>query len=547
MKKWFIYLGLSLTVLLPMLLPGYIFALDMVFAPDIRLPDQVTSSYPFYALLHFLNVIVPSQVLQKLLLLAILVLSGVGAYDLVRWLQRTPEAHKNALMWGAYIAGGLYMINPFTYSRFMVGQFAVLLGYALLPFFALALLKLFERPGIRRALILAAWAAGIGVVSIHTVGLACILILLSIPLLIHRYRANPKVLLRIGTYSLVSIGVTVLASAYWLVPLLTGESRTADAIAGFNTGDREAFATVGGDVLNRVANVLQLQGFWAEGTHTYLLPQYVLPIWFVVVIGLWIVAGMGVSWMIRHGQRFAVGLFGGAAMVAVVLSATSLSYTVADHVPLFAGYREPQKFAGLLALAYAVAVGFGADSLLERARQSRSEGKLAVTTIAVLLLPFLLTPTMFWAFGNQLTPREYPNDWYAVNDRLNQEPGEGRVLFLPWHLYMSFSFSGRIVANPAEQFFDRPTIVSNELEYAGASPTMPDKEKTALGALLRDARQGKADLADRLAGHGIKYILLSKDDDYEAYDYIANQPGIRLIQTTGNIELYRNDTYGRQP
>jgi hypothetical protein len=544
-KQWLTYGAVALAIMLPMLMPGYIFALDMAFAPHIALPEHVTSSYLFYAVLHVLNFVIPSELLQKALLLTILLCSGIGMHRLVLWLQKGKHLDRTYDVWGAYIAGVLYMVNPFTYSRFMVGQFAVLLGYALMPLFVLAMLRLYEAPDLKRSIIIAAWLTLIGIVSIHSLGLVFILALVSLPLVIHRNRANPGRLIEIARFGGIGIGLAIVASLYWLAPLITGNSSTAQAIASFNSGDQQAFATIGGDIINRVANVLQLQGFWAEGIHSYLLPQNILPIWFLVVIGLWVLIDVGLVHMWRHGQRFAFLLFGGAAVIAVVLATTNLSNVIADNVFFFAGYREPQKFIALLAMAYAVAASFGASSLLHRYKQRRSEIKLSLTVICVLILPVLLTPTMFWAFGNQLTPKKYPADWYAMNERLNKDPEEGRVLFLPWHLYMSFSFTRRIVVNPADQFFDRPTIVSNELEYAGASPTMPDAEKTEIGRVLDASKKGGHGLGAALASHDIRYVLLSKDDDYRSYDYVNHQPDMQLVTETKNLKLYRYTAEGR--
>lgn len=544
-KQWLIYGGLALAIMLPMFMPGFIFALDMAFTPHIPLPEHVTSSYPFYALLHVLNLVIPSELLQKALLLTILLTSGLGMHRLMLWLQKGRKFDKTYDTWGAYMAGAIYMINPFTYSRFMVGQFAVLLGYALLPFLALALLRLYEKPSIKQSVMVAICLTLIGIVSIHSIGLALILIFLSLPIVIHRNRANPERLIKIAKYGGLGILVSLVASAYWLVPLITGHSSTAQAIASFNSGDQQAFATIGGDIVNRIANVLQLQGFWAEGVHAYLLPQDVLPIWFLVVIGLWVLVDVGLVHMWRHGQRSTVILFGGAAAIAVVMATTSLSNLLSDSVFFFAGYREPQKFIALLAMFYAIALGFGASSLLLRYKERRNEIKLSLTTIGLMLLPVLLTPTMFWAFGNQLTPRDYPSDWYALNSKLSQDKSKGRVLFLPWHLYMKFSFTDRIVVNPAEQFFDRPTIVSNDLEFGNASPTMPDAEKDQIGQKLKAAQKGNIGLSEQLANHDIRYILLSKDDDYRSYDYVSRQSGIQLVSETHNLKLFRIASEGR--
>ena len=53
-------------------------------------------------------------------------------------------------------AGIFYMINPFTYDRLMAGQYNVLFGYALLPWFAGALLKFLREPDWKKSFALSA-------------------------------------------------------------------------------------------------------------------------------------------------------------------------------------------------------------------------------------------------------------------------------------------------------------------------------------------------------------------------------------------------------
>jgi len=151
---------------------------------------------------------------------------------------------------------------------------------------------------------------------------------------------------------------------------------------------------------------------------------------------------------------------------------------------------------------------------------------------------------MFWGFGGQLQPHEYPNGWAALNQRLNQDRGKYQVLFLPWHLYMHYAFVGRIIASPAASYFDKPVVVSNELEFGGASPTVPDSRKTQLSKnILPNAAQG-THLGTQLAPLGIKYILLDKDDDYRSYSYLDHQADLHLISENTNFKLYLNTVFG---
>jgi hypothetical protein len=351
--------------------------------------------------------------------------------------------------------------------------------------------------------------------------------------------------LHVAKYGLLSLLAVLVASSYWLVPLALGKGNTAQAIAGFTAGDQQAFATAGDGAVDKVINVLQLQGFWADGHSLYKLPQNQLPIWGIIVLLVWALISIGAVSMAKRGQRFSLAMITIAASAAVILACTNLAATLAQHLPLFAGYREPQKFVALVALAFAVCSSQGATTLLQRYKERNQETSFGIAAVSLMLLPLLLTPTMLWGFSGQLKAHNYPPDWTAMNTQLNTDHSDSRVLFVPWHQYMSFGFTDRIVVNPAEQFFDKPTVVSNNLEFGNASPTMPDTEKTEFTSYLHQADSGGKLLAAQLADHNIKYILLSKDDDYKTYEYLDKQPNLQMTQDTSTLRLYHNLAYGR--
>ncbi len=534
LRPFFIYSLLALAIMLPLLWPGYILTLDMVFTPHLPMPEQMSSSYLFHAALHYLNLVVPSQIIEKLLLFIILLLSGMGMFYLVRYIQTSRSDVDEVAVWGAYVGGFFYMVNPFTYSRFMAGQYAVLLGYALLPFFARALLRFLAVPTFERVLVLSMWLTVIGIVSVHTLGLAAVLIVMSGLSYIWRY---PKRWILPIVYGLIGLAIFVLASGYWLWPLVKGTSNQGQAVAAFTVNDQTAFATTGDGLVGKLGNVLQLQGFWAETQGMYLLPQDQLPGWGLVLIVFWAICGFGVRWLWRNYRALAV-VFCCAGLAALIVAITGTGSAGA-----LAGFREPHKFVGLLAMAYALFAGLGTAAILAWAK--RKNYLLASgLTFVLILIPVLLTPTMFWGFAGQLAPRHYPDDWFALNSYLAADSDDFSVLSLPWHGYMHYQFAGRVIANPSEDFFDKPVIASNELEFNGAAPTFPDYTKHLLSELLPHAAQDP-NLGDELAALHIKYILLAKTFDYKTYDYLNHRSDFNLTRETEHLKLYRNVAYGQ--
>ncbi len=533
-----VYAILALAVLLPMLAPGFILTLDMVFTPELRTPEQISSSYLFHAGLHYLNVILPADVIQKVMLFAILILSGFGMHLLVRHIQNSKDRAGEFALWGAYIAGAFYMINPFTYSRFMAGQYAVLLGYALLPFLMKAVLEFFAVPTLKRSLVVGLWLTVIGIVSVHTLGLAAVLIISALAVYAWRSRRNGNITLTTINYGLAGLAVFVAASGYWLLPLIIGSGSQGMAVSQFSVSDQQAFTTTGAGWAGQLGNLLQLQGFWAESEGLYLLPQEQLSAWALVVLLVWALVGIGLRRIWKDHRAMAV------IFIAAGLGGVILAIAGTGNLGALAGFREPHKFAGLVALAYALFASFGVVSVMTWAKK-KGEAIFGLAAVLVLLLPVLLTPTMFWGFSNQLSARRYPADWHEMNERLNGDTGDFRVLALPWHLYMHYQFAGRVIADPTEKFFDKPVVASNELEFKNASPTFPDDDKKLLSErILPDAKESH-NFGEELESLNIKYILLSKAYDYKDLGYLDEHEDLELVEETATLKLYRNVAYGK--
>jgi hypothetical protein len=529
-KTYWPYGLMTLLVMLPLLTPGFILTLDLVFTPSLTLPDNTTSSYPFRALLYGLSSFVPSEIIEKVILLNILLLAGIGMHRLIHYV----EPRQRGIGWGVYIASIFFMINPFTYSRFMAGQYAVLLGYALLPWFARLLVEFGRLPALKTALKLGGLAAIIGIVSIHTVGELVLLLIASLAIALWRHRRHLKAYLRYGS---IAAAVFLLASSYWLVPLALGKGPTAQLIGQFTSADATVFATTGENPLAKLGNIVRLQGFWTEERDLYLLPQDRMVLWgfmALVIIGLVIWGGI-ILW---RKQRALFVLFTASGLAAMLLAAGAME-PLAQHISLLSGYREPHKLVGLVALAYSVFLAFGIHAALAKARR-RSETGYAIATVAFLMLPLLLTRTMLWGFDGQLKPRHYPADWFSINQRLEQDDSNSAVLFLPWHQYMSFRFAGRIIANPAPAFFSKPTIVSADPELDGAVGSKSSPQQEAVQHILSAKRQN---FSEQLAAQNIKYIILAKELDYRKYTYLDSQSDLKPIKEYQTATLYLNQSW----
>src|SRR3984957_19062225 len=130
---------LGLLALGPALGRGFVLSYDMVFVPGppfssalLGLSGGPARPVPSDAVVAVAARLIPADILQKLILLAIFVLACSGAAALLAdcWRARrgTPPPLPACLA-----AGVFYSWNPYLAERLVMGQWALLLGYAGLP------------------------------------------------------------------------------------------------------------------------------------------------------------------------------------------------------------------------------------------------------------------------------------------------------------------------------------------------------------------------------------------------------------------------------
>jgi hypothetical protein len=520
------YLALSLTILGFLLKPGYILTLDMVFGPSPKSDIYGISGPPAWggqiwlsSLIQISSSIIPTWVIQKMILVLILFLSGVSAYSLIETKSRVPR----------YFAGILYMINPFVYARFLAGHWVILLAYAITPFAIKYFLKFLDNPSRQNIL-----KTLVPLVFISVSSHVLILNLLAF-LVIFCFKA-----VELGTRikrvipSLLVLALALLAiNAYWLLPAATAEDTLLHQIT---EKDFLVFAPYGGG-WTVPFSLATMHGFW-NPLYVYARDIVLLShlfFYFILFLALW---GFASNYKDKRVQSFAA-----IGIISFLLSMGIMGpfKPLFENVWILRGFRDSQKFVALLVLSYAYLGALGLDEVQKRLKTQRVNRSLGVLVVGLLLITPFAYNFVQVGFWGQVKPSHYPEDWYRANEFLNQDEQDFNVLFLPWHAYMGFDFVNnrlKTIVNPSDVFFDKPVIYGNNIDSGGIHT-----ESTNPGQLYLEnvwAGENMENLGEKLRPLNVKYVILVKEADYRKYDFLGQQEDLAPVWQSENLIIYKN-------
>ncbi len=545
-STWAPYLWAAILTLLiagPWLVPGYFFGTDWPGPRHLRVPLDFSSATPFDGVLAAVAAFISAEITAKLLILVMLVAGGLGALVAVPAGGFIPRA----------MASVIYVVNPFAYGRIHYGQLLLIAGYALFPWIAATLLGLMREPGWRPALILAVELTALGILDLHLlIPIGLLLASAAVAFTIWRRsdrRYQTELIKNVG----LTLGATVGASLYWLIPLVTGSSSEGRIITNVGTADLAAFGASTDPSLGLIPNLLGLYGFWAEDTERFTSMKAFVPLWPVVLLVMVGLAALGVRGVIRHrpevdfaGARPWVFALVGAAAVALILemgAATPVTEPIVRFLdtvfPPYRGMRDAGKWGALIALVYAQLIPLGAIVVLNWVRK-RGEVTEALAAGLLLALPLYYGNGLLFGSHGEIQPSQYPAGWYSADRILSADPHPGQTLFLPWHLYMSLDFvrnTNNVIASPAPSFFSVPVVISPDAGIPGV--TSPADGAQAAVTRLVDAGSN-ASWAPELAKHDIKYVLLAHQVDWQQFQFLGSQPDLVVVADYGSIVLYRN-------
>lgn len=461
----------ALAICAPLLRPGYVIGYDMVFVPRLGLRSDVLGlgtalprAVPSDALVAVLDNLVGGALLSKIVVLAIPAVAGWGMAALVLELRRG--------MIGALAAATLYLWNPYVAERLVLGHWALLLGYAALPWLARSCLRLRRDRRGWPGFVLASAACALSASG----GVMAAVVALALTMTLHRLRLPALVL-----------GVTVLVNAPWWVAGLTGPGpATSDpgAVTAFAARD-EGYGGV-------LPTLLTLGGVWNADTVPSSRGGLVSIVCSVLIL-LIALAGLRRGW--RLDPRFTAGLIlAGVVAVAIAMLGTAAAGTLSDLVRSVPGaglLRDGQRYLGPLVLV--VAFGFGLAADLVRFR--------VATAVVLLLLPVAALPDLALAVDGRIDVAEYPDDWAAARPLVT---GPGGLIPWPYESYRAPAYADRRrVLDPVPRYFGRPAVPPDDLVVDAVRLAGEDPRATAITTALRSGANAGPVLLD----NGVRWIV----------------------------------------
>ncbi|MBX8631076.1 MAG: hypothetical protein J9259_00930 [Thermoplasmata archaeon YP2-bin.285] len=547
-----VFASLSLLILGPLLYPGYVLVTDMVFGPRAPLSGLYGMSAfigggnalsVFDYLLYF---IMPGWAVEKIYLFLILFFSGLTMFRFSR--------HFGLSGPSAYFSSILYSVNPFVYARMLAGAWGLLFAYSLVPLAFLLFIRLVDLKEmnnlIRKAAETAIVFSVLAVFDIHTFILSAILcVLYYVVMLIHSGRRETlESLVRSMKAVLILLAFLVLLNLYWL---LYSPYSAQNIIGSFNFLDAIAFASSPTVFNNTMLSIAAMYGFFRTG---YPYPITDFPSLIVIFFLFLLLSVLGFLLFCSERKRGPVTVTLGAAAVISVVIATGISspltagiYTfLYDNVPLFNGFREPQKFVALLVFAYAFLIGLSIlhiqSFLSQTGRRGRYRGVIqiaaAIAIVFILISPFIYSYMEVNSFDGQLTSVQYPSSWYRAEAIMNDNTTDYSVLVFPWHGYMYYNWSKTKFASPFNSFF-RQTVI-----YGGQDTYLSGQGDTSLYSPLilsvLKERNSISHLGNLLSLMDVKYVFLSKSADYWNYSFLYRQSDLKLVENSSTCALFEN-------
>ncbi|MFL5832177.1 MAG: hypothetical protein ACJ76X_19845 [Solirubrobacteraceae bacterium] len=522
------YGALAAAVAGPLLAAGLILAVDAAPVPRAHLDpsywglgqgthEGTLARLPLDALLAGLGWLTSVAFAQKLVLLAAIMLAGLGMHRLVE--VRHPAAR--------LFAGLLYAVNPFVYERIWTGQLYLLLGYALLPWAFAAFRGLIRRDS---ATVWRFVALGLitGIASAHMallLALLCGFVLLAAG----AGGSAPSLGLRRGW---LALGLAAVASAWWLLPT-PGVSALWSHVGHTQLS---LYASVGDPHWGLIPTLAALSGYWNDATpavsHVPGWPALTLTLFMLCAGGAWLRRRDRVVWGV-----LAAGLAGFVLALGYAWGPTRAPFAwLLAHVPPLRSFRESGKGLALVAFAYAYAGSVAVDDLVEHV-SVRRRSRFAVAAL-LLAVPLVLGARQLWGEWGQLHTSRYPSAWARANSYLDRVGQGSRTLVLPFHGYFALTFAHhRLVANPAASYFGAPTLVGRSV---GGPEDQTDPEQTAVQQLLASPAT-RGDFTACLAALGVGRILVLHQADWQSYGDLARRPGIAVERSWPGVTLYRSD------
>lgn len=475
-------LVVALAVLAPALGRGVVIAYDMPWSPEARLTPfalgvgtPAPRAVPSDAVAAVLGMALGSSLTQKLVLLAVLVLVGTGAAALLRVVvpgagALAGSASATTAIWCAFVA-----------ERLVVGQWTVLLGYAVLPWVIRAVIRSRDPDGPFAPVV--GWLAVAGLGGANTLVVAGLGALgLFLPPV--KWRA------------VVATVVTWAAfAAVWAVPALAAGSGAEGGAAEFRPRSDGPWGAVG--------SLLTTGGFWNPASYP---PGRDSPVLAATAL-LLAFASAGAAFTASPGRRARPLVVTG--VVGLLLAVGSVTPVLGDwwadavlRLPGGGLLRDSQKFVA----AWALVLSFGVGVLVTACRRVAARETAVVGGVLLALLPITLLPALAWGVGGRLAPTTVPDSYRQAVSELNRLDA-GAVGVLPWRQYRRYVWNGsRISLTLLPRMSGQQAVYDDSLPLASGSVAGEDARAARVSAAIAAG----TDPVRALAAEGVRYVAIER-------------------------------------
>lgn len=576
------FLLLALLALFPIWGKGYLFLLDWDVQPFISWQDiNFFQRSPGWLAFDLAAIILPFSFVQKIALFMLVFFLGRAGYSLAGMIVGDGGSPESRI--AMYFGGTFMVLNPFIYGRLADGQVGVAACVLFLAFFIVFLWR-YVFSGRRRDLIWSGIMAGCSMMFIiHSVFFIVAIagVILCWQAVKPRKTMRRRQAFEMGTAVDPNMAVEKVEKndfsgqsrgkgnnqKIWLVKvakifgsflfiILSAMAFNANVIIGyaldkninlqaienFDKQHIEAFRTVEHDDAPVWLNALSLHGYWGEKENRFLSTQENSFIWkpvfclilALVVFGLW----KGIGGDCKVEALAVIGLLSLFLAVGVAHPfSRTLSQFLYDHLPFYIGLREPQKWSGLLLIAY---VGFSSNGVKHLLELKEIKKFRSLWTAGLFILLLAYTPNMLPGFRGQFQPTDFPEGWYNMKAYLNQQSDRKKVLFLPWHQYMEFEFTrGKTIVNPAAAFFGKDMVSGDNMEAGKIYSQMERPVSKTVEAYVRQGEKfDTVSFCRDMKSFGFTHILLSQTEDFSIYSWLDRAACLEEKKRENRLILY---------
>lgn len=547
-NHWFLYIFIVFIIFPAIFKDGYIFLTDYVFGNYSGFDSN--SFYLFSFCIEILSKIFSFAFISRIFISLSLLVVIIGAKSIVQ--------NFISNKWIIFVVSLFGLINPFVYDRIMYGQIGIVIAYGFLMLGTGYILKtLLKSDNFIKNTVTSSVFFGLSIAfAFHFVFFVGLIILSTFILLILNKKISKKQLL-IAFSVLFSI---ILVLNINLIFTLFGQTKVSSFIeSSITTKDLVAFQTSGKYGFDSFWKVLSMSGFWGKDQFRYTDLTKNTFLWNFSFLAIFSISIFGFISSFKYFKnkniKYASYMFLSIFIIALILAigikapiAKQISEFLFNYIPFYKGLREPQKWVSVLNIAYLIFISIGINNLLEHKFFYNNKYNKITIILLFAFFAILRAPNTLFNFNNQLIPKNYPKDWYEIDNLISEKSDcKYNTLFLPWHMYMNFRFVNEkeinrgIIANPAAIFFKCNTIVGTNMEWGGIYDNSGDERgNDILDNFLKKNGFGGRDV---LVKYNIKYIILAKEVDYNNYLSLQALDYLTLIKETPNLYLFeiKND------